>query len=150
MDPALVQSLREKLADSHTPSALRIELARLLQNTNDLDRPLLEKLLYGGNPAPLRLLAAEALLAEGDHADAVRAVHDLARLPNREIALATADVVQRRLGIDLGLALGQPLPPVNSRLAAQVIRRLLLWSEPQQSKPPQPEPVPECSINAIE
>ena len=147
-DPKLVQELRDKLADPHASAALRIELARLLQNTNDLDKPLLEKLLYGANPAPIRLQAAEVLLSQGEHAEAVRAVHDLARLPNREIALATADIVQRRLGVDLGLALGQPLPAVNSRLAAQVIRRLLAWSAPEEPRPPQAQP--ECSVNAIE
>jgi hypothetical protein len=49
-------------------------------------------------------------------------------LPNREIALATADVIQRRLGIDLGLAMGQPLPPVHSRQAADITRRVMLWA----------------------
>ena len=82
------------------------------------------------NPAPLRLLAAETLLSAEDdqNPEAVAALHDLARLPNREIALATADVVQRRLGLDLGLALGEPLPPVQSRQAAEVARRVMLWA----------------------
>ena len=49
-------------------------------------------------------------------------------MPNREIALGTADVVQRRLGVDLGIGLGQPLPPLNSRQATDIIRRLAAWA----------------------
>jgi hypothetical protein len=89
----------------------------------------LEGLLESANPAPLRLLAAEALLAEGGRSRAaVAALRDLARLPNREIALEAADVVQRRLGVDLGLALGEPPPPNHSRQAAEVTRRLMQWA----------------------
>jgi hypothetical protein len=128
MDPNLVADLRRQLADPHTPAALRLELARLLQEHRDMDRPLLERLLDPANPAPLRLTAVEALLADGDHPGAVAALHELARLPNREIALATADVVQRRLGVDLGLAVGEPLPPVHSRHAAEVTRRVMMWA----------------------
>ena len=64
-----------------------------------LDGALLEVLVESGNPVPLRLVAADALLAAGPHDSAVAALRDIARLPNREIALATADVVQRRLGV---------------------------------------------------
>jgi HEAT repeat protein len=101
-DETQVQALRQQLADPHTPAVLRIELGRLLQNHQELEVSLLEKLLDSANPAPLRLVAVETLLA--DHADgplqgaAVATLRDLARLPNREIALATADVIQRRLG----------------------------------------------------
>jgi hypothetical protein len=127
-----VQVLRQQLADAHTPAVLRIELGRLLQNHQELDMPLLESLLDSANPAPLRLIAVETLLA--DHADgplqgaAVATLRDLARLPNREIALATADVIQRRLGVDLGLGLGQALPPIHSRQAAEVTRRVMRWA----------------------
>jgi hypothetical protein len=128
----LVQTLKAQLANPKTSAVLRLELGRLLQNNQELDPPLLDKLLNSSNPAPLRLIAAETILAE--HADgplqavAVAALRDLARLPNREIALATADVVQRRLGVDLGLGLGQPLPPVHSRPAADITRRVMAWS----------------------
>ena len=37
-------------------------------------------------------------------------------------------VVQRRLGVDLGLALAEPLPPHHSRQAAEVTRRLMQWA----------------------
>jgi hypothetical protein len=131
-DQALIQNLRQQLADPHTPACLRIELARLLQHHQELDPPLLERMLYASNPAPLRLIAIETVLSDGMegaiHASAVAALRDLARLPNREIALATADVIQRRLGVDLGLALGQPLPAVHTRQATDVTRRVMAWA----------------------
>jgi hypothetical protein len=132
-DEALVQSLRQQLAEPHTPAVLRIELAKVLQYHQELEPELLQKMLDSSNPAPLRLIAVETLLA--DHVEgpartgALAALRDLARLPNREIALATADVIQRRLGADLGMGLGQPLPPVHSRQAAEVTRRVMLWAE---------------------
>jgi len=131
-DQVLVRHLREQLGDPHTPACLRIELARLLQHHKELERPLLERMLDPGNPAPLRMIAIETVLAEqmegSIYSSAVAALRDLARLPNREIALATADVIQRRLGVDLGLALGQPLPPVHTRQAADVTRRVMAWA----------------------
>jgi HEAT repeat protein len=136
-DDSTLQALREQLADMHTPAVLRIELGRLLQNHQELDPPLLERLLNAANPAPLRLIAVETVMAE--HADgplqttAVATLRDLARLPNREIALATADLIQRRLGVDLGLGLGQPLPAVHSRQAAEVTRRVMRWAGTQEA-----------------
>jgi len=96
-------------------------------------------------PASLRLVAVEALLARGSAPAAVAALHELARLPNREIALVTAEVVQRRLGIELGLNRDQPLPPVQSRHAAEVARRLLVWAHQnevsEEADPATPSPV---------
>jgi HEAT repeat protein len=136
-EETLLPSLRRLLADPHAPPILRMEVARLLWNGRDLDRPLLEQLLDPANPAPLRLTAVEALLADTagsmPHADAMAALRDLARLPNRDIALATADLVQRRLGVDLGLAPGNPLPPAKSRQAADVTRRLMMWAVQEEA-----------------
>lgn len=131
-DETLVLELRKHLADPHTPAGLRLELGRVLQFHQELDRPSLESMLDPSNPAPLRLIAAESILTEQTEGpsriNAVASLRDLARLPNREIALATADVIQRRLGIDLGLGLGQPLPPVHSRQAAEITRRAMAWA----------------------
>jgi hypothetical protein len=127
-EPALVQELRTIVSDPHAPPVLRMELAHLLNANHLFNKDMQEKLLDPMNPAPLRLIAAEALLTVGNHGGAVTALRDVARMPNREIALATADVVQRRLGIDLGLAIGQPLPQVNSRQAAEVTRRVMKWA----------------------
>jgi hypothetical protein len=127
--PDLTDHLRKHLSDPHTPPLLRLELARLLQQYRELDGENLLELLSPSMPAPVRLIAVEALLARGGHCpEAISALHDLARLPNREIALSTADVVQRRLGIDLGLPRNQPLPPIHSRAAAEVARRVLSWA----------------------
>jgi hypothetical protein len=131
-EEGLVKSLRQQLADPHTPAILRIEIGRILQYHQELDEPVLEKMIDPSNPAPLRLIACETLLAESpdgpQQAAAIGALRDLARLPNREIALATADVIQRRLGVDLGLGLGQPLPPIHSRQAAEITRRVMAWA----------------------
>ena len=111
----LVDTMRRQLGQPQTPAALRVELARLLRNAHALDRSLLVGLLESANPAPLRLLAVDALLADVErHPAAITALRDLGRLPNREIALEAADVVQRRLGVDLGLALGERCRPTTA------------------------------------
>jgi hypothetical protein len=137
-DETLPQALRQQLTNPATPAVLRIELARVMHNHQELESELLEKLLLPSYPAPVRLIAVEALLADDEdgsrRATATTALRDVARLPNREIALATAALVQRRLGVDLGLALGQPLPPVNSRHAADVTRRVMAWAAQQDAQ----------------
>lgn len=133
-DPGLVVKLRQLLVDPHTPSMLRLELGRLLAKENELDQTALRDLLDPANPAPLRLIAVEALLADGEPPEAVAALRDLARLPNREIALATAEVVQRRLGVDFGLMRNQPLPALHSRHAADVARRVLIWATQSETE----------------
>ena len=77
-------ALRRQLADSHTPAMLRIELGRLLRNYEELDMPMLELLMQSSNPAPLRLIAVDALLT--DHADKPQASVALTAL--RELAPA--------------------------------------------------------------
>jgi hypothetical protein len=136
-EPELIQDMKQRLADVHTGPALRQELAQILRANQELDPLLLENMLDSTNPAPLRLLAAETLLTDNPrHVAAMTTLRDVARLPNREIALSTADVVQRRLGVDLGLALGQPLPPLHSRQAAEVTRRVMVWASQQQEPTP--------------
>lgn len=128
-DPELIGQLTRRLTDPHAPAVLRLELARLLHQHRELDNGVLRQLLDASAPAPVRLMAADALMAENAQApEAVATLHDLARLPNREIALGTAEAVQRRLGVDLGLPRGQPAPPIHSRMAAEVARRVLGWA----------------------
>jgi HEAT repeat protein len=130
-DSGLLAKMRRKVEDVHAPPMLRLELARLLHQYKALDEPLLRHLVSPSTPAPLRLLAVEGLLAAGETGQAVAALHDLGRLPNREIALAVAEVAQRRLGITLGLPIDQPTPAVHSRLAAEVAHRVLAWATQQ-------------------
>lgn len=127
-DVLLVEKLRRQLADGRTPALLRLELARVLYTFRELDDDLMRQLIDAENPAPLRLIAVEALLDKGQSAQASAALHELARMPNREIALGVAKVVQRRLGVDLGLPRDQPLPPLHSVEAAEVARRVLAWA----------------------
>jgi hypothetical protein len=135
-DDALIHDLKCQLTDPHAPPALRLELARLLQNYKKWDDGLLEQLLDSANPSSLRLMAAEALLTERENPNAVAALYDIAQLPNREIALATARVVQRCLGVDLGLPLGQSLPDIHSRQAAEVTRRVMMWAAQREVAAP--------------
>ena len=107
------------------------ELARLLQQYKALDASLLRQLVSPATPAPLRLLAVEGLLATGESGHALAALQDLGRLPNREIAMAVAEVAQRRLGMSFGLPLDKPVPPLQSGAAAEVARRVLAWATHQ-------------------
>jgi hypothetical protein len=128
--------LRAEVADPHVAAVLRLEVARLLLDHGELPAALREQLLDTAQPAPLRLLAAETLLKAGPHPGAVQALREVARQPNREIALASAALVQRLLGVDMGLALNHPLPALQSRLAADVTRRVMLWA----TQPPRESP----------
>jgi hypothetical protein len=129
------ETLRRQLADEHTPALLRRELARVLRGHGELDAVLLRELIDPANPAPLRLIATEALLEKGHSIEAVAVLHDLARLPNRETALDIARLVQCRLGVDLGLPRDEPLPPLHSRQAAEVARRVLVWAAHHEAAP---------------
>src|SRR5262249_35852814 len=81
-DEGLLHSLKRELADPHAPPVLRMELAQILLDHQEMDRPLLEQLLGSANPAPLRLTAVEALLNETRDvlgpAEALAALRDLA------------------------------------------------------------------------
>jgi hypothetical protein len=142
----LVTSLRQLIIDPHTPAILRLEITRLLNQYHELDEKDLLTIMGPSMPAPVRLIAVEALLNHGKSPEALAALHDLARLPNREIAMATADVVQRRLGIDLGLPNEGALPAVQTRQAAEVARRVLAWAtqhdvdESSSTPPPRESP----------
>jgi hypothetical protein len=135
----LPEQLRGLVESMRTPITLRIDLAHLLQEYHLLDSALLEKLLDPAEPCPLRLLAAESLLDHGPNQVAQDTLREIARNPNRELALTTASIVQRCLGVDFGLPNDGPPPPLQSRQAAEVTRRVMLWAA--QSDSPSPEPV---------
>jgi hypothetical protein len=121
-------TIAEIVTNVHAPPLLRIDLAQLLRDSKALSAPVLQQLLDTCNPAPLRLLGADGLLELGPHPFAVAGLRELARLPNRDLALSTATIVQHRLGVDLGLAPGQPLPSVNGSRAIEITRRLMAWA----------------------
>jgi hypothetical protein len=126
-DPEQLVYLRHLVIDPRTPTFLRLELIQLLLHHQALDTEALSGLIGASTPTPLRLLAADTLLSQGHFPRAVGALYELARLPNREIALSTAEVVQKHLDVNLGLEPGRPLAP-ESREAAEVVRRLLTWA----------------------
>jgi hypothetical protein len=133
-DSRLVDYLRQVVTDPHGSPALRIELGQMLRSRGIWEEVLPDELLGPSNPAPLRLMAIESLLADGHRAAALQALCEIASLPNREIALATADIAQRHLAIDLGLAPGKPFPPLNSRMAAEITRRVMRWAADERAR----------------
>jgi HEAT repeat protein len=142
--PELSSHLAAMMLDRETPPALRVELAALLRDHNLLSAELLDRLTNLDQPGPIRLFAAEQMLRINPHdPDGVDVLRGLARQPNREMALAVASVLQNVLGLELGLPPGE-LPAANSKLAADVTRRVLLWANgatPDQIRPT-PGPLP--------
>jgi len=132
---ALAEDLRRRILDKRTAAILRAELAQLLHDQGLFPAAALEPLLAATQPVALRLLAADALLAGGVHSEAERTLRQIARLPNREITLTVAQIVQKRLGVDLGLNL-QRLPAVKSRPAAEISRRVMQWAAEATPAPP--------------
>jgi hypothetical protein len=128
-DPAVVHKLQERVGDRHAPAGLRLELAAILEENGFPSSDLPEELLGTSSPAALRLMAAKVLIDSDRTELATGALRDIARTPNRETALAAAAIVQRRLGIDLGLPVDQNLPSVGSRQAAEAVDRLRQWAE---------------------
>jgi len=134
------ETSRELIAiveNAQTPAILRVQLAKLISHQYKGDIKLMEKLLHAGNPVPLRQMAAETLLTRtGRHPEALATLREIAKLGNRELALDTARIVQHCLNIDLGIAIGQPMPHPASPRAADITRKLLQWamqSEPSQN-----------------
>jgi HEAT repeat protein len=127
----LCKKLCKAVAQMKLAPALRFELARVLCARQQLTQAAAETLLDGANPVPLRLVAAESLLQQGQGDLARATLLDLARIPNRELALSTARVVQRYMGIDLGLMLSEPLPALNTRQAQDAVIRLIRWAQEQ-------------------
>lgn len=126
-DEVLAAKLRRVVLNLHSPTMLRTELATLLIELKLIDPADEARLLTAENPTPLRLMAADALLSTGPHPQAVASLRDLARMPNREIALAVGQIVQRRLGVDLGFDLNKP-PVPNTRKGAELTRRVMEWA----------------------
>ena len=130
-DGALCKKLSKAVVQTKLAPALRIELARVLCARQQLSLKSAEALLDAANPVPLRLVAAETLLQQSQIELARTTLLDLARIPNRELALSTARVVQRYMGVDLGLILSDPLPALNTRQAQDAVIRLIRWAEEQ-------------------
>jgi hypothetical protein len=119
--------LGQQVLDPTLPVWLRAEVATLLRSHGLLGHDLLDRLTTVDQPAPLRLLAVEALLsADPRDADGVDVLRGLGRQPNREIAITIARILQTYLHFDFGLPEG-PVAP-NSALARDTARRVLAWA----------------------
>lgn len=134
-DPKLIAELRDHVASPRASAMLRIELAQLMRRFGSFTPGLLETMLDPANPSPLRLFAVEALLQRGVDAKSVEVLRQVARQPNRELALQAAIIVQKYLQVDLGLAIGQPPPALHTRQAAEVTRRVIQWAESVPAMP---------------
>ena len=111
-----------------SPPAIRVELAHRLQSADAFPIAVAAELLGPANPTMLRVLAAGAVLHDHFNPDAVEVLREAAKQPNREITLAAASLVQKFVGVDLGLAVGGQLPATNSREAAEITRRVQKWA----------------------
>ena len=129
----LIRELTEDVISGTVPAPLRLELAHLLKEFDCLTLGMLEPLLLAAQPSALRLLAAGALLKQGDHPEAVTTLRELARLPNREMSLAAAQIIQHSLRVDMGLPIGGSLPDPQSKHAAEIARRVQSWAQEPES-----------------
>ncbi len=126
-DYDLITDLTNQVLDSATATSLRVELAGLLRNLGLLTPELLDRMSNADQPGPVRLLAAEAMLiVDPWHPDGLDVLRGLGRQPNREVAMAIANILQYRLGFDLGLT-GETLPP-NSKQAGEVAKKVMAWA----------------------
>ena len=147
--PELGSRLAATMLDAHAAPALRVELAALLRDHNMLSVDLLDRLTNMDQPGPIRLFAAEQMLRINPHdPDGVDVLRGLARQPNREMALAVASVLRNVLGVDLGLPPGD-LPAANSKLAADVTRRVLLWANGANPDLLRPTPGPSSGLKGM-
>lgn len=126
--PELIEEIAERTRDGRVCSALRVELAHLLTDAECASPEFWQPLLESGQPSALRLLAAGALLKSDAREKAMETLKEVARIPNREMALQVAAIVQRCLRIDMGLPLGGPMPEPQSKQAAEIARRVIDWS----------------------
>ncbi|HEY2784787.1 MAG TPA: hypothetical protein VGJ05_07400, partial [Fimbriiglobus sp.] len=119
--------LAQQVLDPDLPAWLRVDLAALLRSHGLLGPEMLDRLTNSNQPAPLRLLAVEALLSANPRdADGVDVLRGLGRQPNREMAITIARILQTYLRLDFGLPAG-PIAP-NSKLATDTARRVLAWA----------------------
>jgi hypothetical protein len=129
--PAAISRVASLVENPKVPPALRVELAHRLQSAGSFPPGVAARLLGPAQPTMLRLLAAGAVLSHCRDPLAVEVLREAGRQPNREIALAAGQMIQKYLGVDMGLPVGGQKPAANSREAAEVARNVLRWaSEP--------------------
>lgn len=132
--PELPAELGQQVLDAQTPPALRLELAGLLRGLGLVTPDLLDRMTDVDQPGPIRLLAAEMMLAQNAaHSVAIDVLRGLGRGSHRETALAIARLLQTYLGLDMGM----PDGPVatNSKVATEAAKRVLQWAAGRPAGP---------------
>ena len=138
IQPELAGELSQGVIDPNTPPALRVELAGLLRALGMIPPELLDRMTDVDQPSPIRLLAAEILLAaDPENPDATDVLRGLGRQSNRETALAVARLLQTYLGMDMGLPDGHVA--MNSKVAAEAARAVFQWATGRPAPPPPSE-----------
>ena len=144
--PDLASELSAMMLEAETPPALRVEIAALLRDHHLLTPDLLDRLTNLDQPGPIRLFAAELMLRINPHdPDGIDVLRGLARQPNRELAVQVAAVLQGVLGVDLGLP-SSDLPAPNTKAAADVARRVVLWANGANPDVFRPTPGPRSGL----
>ncbi|HET6574987.1 MAG TPA: HEAT repeat domain-containing protein [Fimbriiglobus sp.] len=138
VQPGLAGELGQHIIEPNTPAALRVELAGLLRALGMIPTDLLDRMTDVDQPSPIRLLAAEILLAaDPENPDATDVLRGLGRQSNRETSLAVARLLQTYLGMDMGLPDGQIA--ANSKVAAEAARAVFQWATGRPAPPPPAE-----------
>ncbi|MFM7148971.1 MAG: HEAT repeat domain-containing protein [Gemmataceae bacterium] len=122
----MVENLRARLTSPQTPPILRLQLAQMLFEAGELTPEDLKQLLHSSQSASIRLIAVEGLLQQGNQGDALATLQELARMPNREIALSIAAILQKYFSLDMGQ--GSEPPHAQSIQAAQVAQKVTAWA----------------------
>ncbi len=134
-NPELPVNISQQIIDPQTPPALRVELAALLRGMGLITPDLLDRMTDIDQPGPLRIMAAEMLLAwNPTNPDAIDVLKGLGRQSNRDTALAIARLLQKYLKMDMGIPDGTLT--ANSKPAAEVAKRVFQWAT-GKSAPPQ-------------
>jgi hypothetical protein len=135
----LPSELGRQLFDPALGTDLRVGIARLLRRHNLLDRATLDRMTSTELPGPVRLMAAEILIADDrENADGLDVLRGLGRQQNREIALSIARILQIYLGMDMGLPHDVELA-LHSKQAGEVVRKVVSWASgksPDKAEPP--------------
>ena len=127
--PELASELAAHMLAADTPPGLRVEVAALLRDHHLLSPDVLDRMTNPDQPGPMRLFAAEVMLRTNPNdPDGVDVLRGLARQPNRELAVQIGGILQNVLGLELGLPAGGGLPAPNTKLAADVARRVQAWA----------------------
>jgi HEAT repeat protein len=138
-NPNFFSYLAQQLVLPGIPSAVRVEIGHLLREQNMIDVEVAESLLRETEPGPLRIIGADVLLSNRSAPDAIEVLKEIARQPNRELALAAAVVIQKSLRIDLGLPLGESPPAPQSKQAAEIVRKVMTWAAQHDQQPKKDE-----------